>query len=95
MKSTEVLAAPIVVVDAPTHEETKQAFDEVSSALHSVSSQHEAVRAEMESLSRGMEEMRIAQAGELETTAQIKEGLQRTMSASSILEARLGQTESV
>ena len=49
----------------------------------------------METLSRGIEEMRIACAGELETTAQVKEGLQRTMSASSILEARLGQAESV
>ena len=48
----------------------------------------------MEQLSRGMEEMRVARAGELETTAQVKEGLQRTMSASSVLEARLGQAES-
>ena len=38
VESTEVVAAPTIVVDAPTREETKQAFDEVSSALHSVSS---------------------------------------------------------
>ena len=94
IESTEVVAAPTVVVDAPTRAETKQAFDEVSSALHSVSSQHDAVRTEMETLSRGMEEMRVAHAGELETTAQVKEGLQRTMSASSLLEVRLGQAES-
>ena len=94
MESTEVVAAPTVVVDAPTRVETKQVFDEVLSALHSVSSQQDAVRAEMEQLSRGMEEMRVARAGELETTAQVKEGLQRTMSASSVLEARLGQAES-
>ena len=48
----------------------------------------------MAQLSRGMEEMRVARAGELETTTQVKEGLQRTMSASSVLEARWGQAES-
>ena len=92
-ESTEVVAAPTVVVDAPTREETKKAFDDVSSALQSVSSQHEAVRAEMETLSRGMEQMRMERAGEVESTAQVKEVLQRTMSASSLLEARLGQAE--
>ena len=55
VESMEVVAAPTMVVDAPTREETKQAFDEVSSVLHSVSSQHEAVRAEMQQLSRGIE----------------------------------------
>ena len=94
VESTQVVAAPTEVVDAPTRAETKQAFEEVSSALKSVSSQHDAVRSEMQALSRGMEEMRVARAGELETTAQVKEGLQRTMSASSLLEARLGQAES-
>ena len=38
--------------------------------------------------------MRMERVGELETTAQVKETLQRTMSASSMLEARLGQAES-
>ena len=94
VESTEVVVPPTVMVDAPTRAETKKAFDDVSSVLHSVSSQHEAVRTEMASLSRGLEEMRVAQAGELETTAQVKETLQRTMSASSLLEARLGQAES-
>ena len=69
VESTEVVATPTVVVDAPTHEETKQVFDEFLSALQSVLSQHDVVRAEMEQLSCGMEEMRVAHAGELETTA--------------------------
>ena len=93
VESTKVLVAPTMVVDAPSHVETKQAFVEVSSALHSVSLQHDAVHTEMEQLSRGMEQMRMERAGELETTAQVKETLQRTMSASSLLEAQLGQAE--
>ena len=71
VESTEILAAPTVVVDAPTREDTKQAFAEVSSALHSVSSQHDAVRAEMQQLSRGMEQMRQERPGEVESTAQV------------------------
>ena len=59
VESTEVVVAPIVVVNAPSREETKQPFDEVSSVLQSVSSQHEAVRAEMQQLSHGIEQMRI------------------------------------
>ena len=51
------------------------------------------MRTKIAQLSRGMEQMRIEQAGELETTAQVKETLVRTMSASSSLEARLGQAE--
>ena len=35
----------------------------------------------------------MERAGKLESTAQVKESLQRTMSASSILEARLRQAE--
>ena len=35
----------------------------------------------------------MERAGELETTAQVKETLQRTMFASSLLEAQLGQAE--
>ena len=81
------------MVDAPTHTETKQAFTEVSLALHSLLSQDDAVQAKMEQLSHGMEQMRMERASELETTTQIKETLQRMMSASSLLEARLGQAE--
>ena len=47
----------------------------------------------MEQLSRGMEQMRVERAGKVETTAQVKEILQRTVCASSSLEARLGQAE--
>ena len=75
VESTEVLAAPTVGVDAPSRAETKQAFADVSLALCSVSSQHDAVCAEMEQLSHGMEQMRMERAGELETTAQVKETL--------------------
>ena len=93
VESTEVVATPTMVVDAPTRAETKQAFDEVSSVLHSASSQHEAVRAEMQQLSRGMEHMRQERAREVESTAQVQAAIQRTLSASSLLEARLGQAE--
>ena len=63
------MAAPTIVVDVPTHAETKQAFTEVSSVLHSMSSQQEAVRTQMEQLSRGKEQMRVERVGELESTA--------------------------
>ena len=55
IESRAMVAAPTVVVDAPSCEGTKQAFAEVSSTLHSVSSQHDAMRAEMQALSCGME----------------------------------------
>ena len=87
VESTEVVAARTIVVDAPTREETKQAFDEVTSALRSASSQQEAMCTEMAQLSCRMEQMRVERAGELETTTQVKEILQRTVSASSSLEA--------
>ena len=45
VQSTEVIATATVPIDAPSREETRQAFDEVSSALHSVSSAHEEVKA--------------------------------------------------
>ena len=59
VESTEVVAARTIVVDAPTRDKTKQAFDKVSSALCSASLQQEAMRVEMEQLSRGMEQMRM------------------------------------
>ena len=93
VESTQVVAAPTVRVDSPSRAETKQAFDEVSSALQSVSSQHEAVRAQMQGLALGMEQMRQERAGTMETTAQVQATLQRTLSTSSLLEARVGQTE--
>ena len=93
VKSTQVVAAPTILVDAPSRAETKQAFDEVSSALQSVSSQHEAVRVEMQGLALGMERMRQERAGTMETTAQVQATLQRTLSASSLLETCVGQIE--
>ena len=47
IESTEVVAAPTLVVDAPTRVETKRAFDEVTSVLRSASSQQQEMRAEM------------------------------------------------
>ena len=68
-QSTEIVGAPIVPVDIPTREETKQAFAEVSSALRDVSSQHEEVQAGMQSLASGVETLRRARAADLETSA--------------------------
>ena len=68
-------------------------FDEVSLALRSVSSKHAEVRADMQGLASGVEELRRARAGNVETTTQVQATLQRTLSASSSLEMRLGQTE--
>ena len=90
IECTVVLAVPTVVNNAPSCEEMKGAFAEVSSALHSVSSQHDVVRVEMQALSCGMKQMRMERARELETTAQVKVMLQRTLSASRSLEMRLG-----
>ena len=44
VQSTEVVATPTIVVDAPSRAETKQEFKEVSSAFRAVSSQHEVVQ---------------------------------------------------
>ena len=93
IQSTEVVATPTIVVDAPSRAETKQAFEEVSSAFRAVSSQHEAVQSGMQELASGVEALRRARQGDVETTAQVQATLQRTLSASSSLEMRLGQTE--
>ena len=89
----EVVAAPTIQVDAPSRAKTRQAFEEVSSALRDVSSTHEGVKADMHSLAMGIEEVRRQQIGEVEITAQIQATLQRTLSAFSRLEMRVGQTE--
>ena len=89
-QSTEVVVSPTKPVDAPSRAETKQAFDEVSSALRTVSSKHEEVHADMQGLASGVEELRRARAGDVETIAQVQATLQRTLSASSSLEMRLG-----
>ena len=57
-QSTEVVATPTVVVDAPMRAKTKQAFAEVSSALQQASSAHEEVHSEVQSLAIGIEELR-------------------------------------
>ena len=67
----QVVATPTIVVDAPSCEETKQAFAEVSSALQQASSAHEEVRIGMQSLAIGIEELRRTRAGDVETTAQL------------------------
>ena len=93
VQSTEVVATPTVMVDAPSRAETKQAFAEVSSAFRAVSSHQEEVQSGMQQLASGVEELRRARASDVETTAQVQATLQRTLSASSSLEMRLGQTE--
>ena len=93
VQSTEVVGAPTVPVDVPTREETKQAFAEVSSVLRDVSTQHDEVQAGMQSLASGVETLRRARAADLETSAQVQATLQRTLSTSSSLEARMEQAE--
>ena len=93
VQSTDVVAPPTIVVDAPSRAETKQAFEDVSSAFRAVSSQHEAVQSGMKELASGVEALRRARQEDVETTAQVQATLQRTLSASSSLEMRLGQTE--
>ena len=72
VQSTEVVATPTIVVDAPSRAETKQAFEEVSSAFCAMSSQHEVVQSGMQELASGVEELRRARAGDVETTAQVQ-----------------------
>ena len=93
VQSTEVVATPTIVVDAPSHAETKQAFDEVSLAFCAVLSQQEVVQSGMQQLAIGVEELWRARAGDVETTAQVQATLQRTLSALSSFEMRLGQME--
>ena len=90
---TEVVGAPFVPSNVPSRAETTQAFAEVSSVLRDVSSQHEEVRAGMQSLASGVETLRRARVADVETTAQVQATLQRTLSASSSLEARMEQAE--
>ena len=90
---TEVVGAPSVPSNVPSRAETTQAFAEVSSVLRNVSSQHEEVRAGMQSLASGVETLRRARVADVETTAQVQATLQRTLSASSSLEARMEQAE--
>ena len=47
----------------------------------------------MQELASGVEELRHAWAGDVKTIAQVQATLQRTLSASSLLKMRLGQTE--
>ena len=55
VQSTEVVATPTLVVDAPLRVETKQALEEVSSAFCAVSSQQEVVQSGMQELANGVE----------------------------------------
>ena len=91
--STQVVATPTVVVDAPSCEETKQAFDEVSSVLQSVSTQQMTSQVAMSSLALEMEQMKKERADEAASMAQVKATLERTLSASSSLEMQMGQAE--
>ena len=93
VQSTEVIGAPTVPVDIPTREETTQAFAEVSSVLRSVSTQHDEVRAGMQSLVSGVETLQRARVVDEEKSAQVQATLERTLSVSSSLEARLEQAE--
>ena len=93
MPSTEIVGAPTVPVDIPTREETTQAFAEVSSALRDVSTQHDEVRAGMQSLASGVETLQRARAVDVEKSAQVQATLERTLSVSSSLEARMEQAE--
>ena len=93
VQSTEVVAAPTIPVDTPSHAETKQAFAEVSSALHDVSSEQESVHSEMKASSQEMVRMRMECAGEVESTAHVKAVLQQTVSTSSSLEIWIGQAK--
>ena len=61
--------------------------------MKQASSAHEEVKTEMQSLATGIEELRRTRAGDVETTLQLQQTLQRTLSTSSSLEMRVGQTE--
>ena len=60
VQSTEVVATPTIVVDAPSHAETKQAFAKVPSAFCAVSSQQEVVQSGMHELASGVTALRRA-----------------------------------
>ena len=94
VQSTQVVAAPTVPVGAPSRAETRRALlMRYRRCCSTVSSEHAEVLSEMQGLASGMEALRCARAGDVETTAQVQATLQRTLSASSSLEMRLGQTE--
>ena len=61
--------------------------------LRTVSSKHEEVHADMQGLASGVEELRCARVGDVETTTQVQATLQWTLSVSSSLEMRVRQTE--
>ena len=61
--------------------------------MRTVLSKHEEVCGDMQGLASGVEELRRARAGDVETIAQVQATLQWTLSTSSSLEMRLGQIE--
>ena len=93
VQSTQIIASPTIPVNAPTREETKQAFEEVSLTFQTMSSQHEVAKARMQALASGIKELRHACTGNVEMMAQVKATLQQTLSASSQLEMRLGHAK--
>ena len=72
MQSTQIIPLPTILANAPTREETKQAFEEVSSEFQAVSLQHEEVKVGMQALASGVKELGHAHTDDVETMAQIK-----------------------
>ena len=86
------MMAPTIPVDAPTRQETKEAFDEVSSAFKEMSEKHWQIQGGLQVLASMVEALQLAKQGELETTTQVQQTLHHMASTTSALEVHLGAT---
>ena len=84
--------APTVPVDVPSHQETKEAFQEVSSAFEDMSAKHGQMPGSLQVLASTVEALKQAQQGDVASSVQMQETLRRTASVASDLEAKLGAT---
>ena len=67
--------APIVPVDVPSHQETKEAFQEVASAFQDMSTKHGQIQGSLQVLASTVEALKQAQQGEVASSAQVQETL--------------------
>ena len=83
--------SPTIPVEVPTLEDTKAAFQEVSSTFRDMSTQHGQIQGNLQTLASTVQALRQAKQEEQQTSVQVQEAVQRTVSVASELETRIGQ----
>ena len=67
--------APTIPVDVPSHQWTKEAFEEVSSAFKGMTEKHGQMQGDLQTLASTVVALKQAQQGEAESSAQIQDPL--------------------